>query len=351
MGRNCFAVGAAMPKSPPLPFSLIVVVCVFVVTTALIAGFFGRLHPFFDSFAHFRAHLGVLLALSGIPLVFAVNRIHAAAAVLLGLGAAGTTLPPGSLPGFGAVHAATPRIANRPTYTLMQLNLFHSNRNPEQVLSLIGQERPDVVTLDEVSKLWEPKLALLKAAYPYQINCRVRRTGSAILSRRPFAEGREPHCFDRGSMVLTTVNFGGAGVDVAALHLGWPWPYDQAQQLNQLAGPLSQIGETAILGGDFNAAPWSFAARRVMLMSGMKPATTGQRSWLPFALPRALRHLGLPIDHALTKGGVEVRNVTILESVGSDHWPLLVEFALAPTSDDPPAPVTVRAEDDLSISL
>ncbi|MGE0283179.1 MAG: endonuclease/exonuclease/phosphatase family protein [Rhizobiaceae bacterium] len=340
-----------MPKPPSLPLRLLVVACVFVVTTALIAGFFGRWHPFFDSFAHFRTHLGMLLALSGIPLIFAVNRTHAAAAVLLGLAAAGTTLPPGSLSGFGAVHAAAPTTENQPTYKLMQFNLFHSNRTPEQVLSLIGRLRPDVVTLDEVSALWEPKLEVLKAAYPYQINCRVRRTGSAILSRRPFVEGREPRCFDRGSMVLTSVNFGGAAADVVALHLGWPWPYDQARQLDQLTGPLARIGETAILGGDFNATPWSFAAKRVMFMSGMEPATSGQRSWLPFALPRALRPLGLPIDHVLIKGGVEVRNLTILEPVGSDHWALLVEFALAPASGEPPAPVTVRAEGSAAISL
>ncbi|RVD62560.1 AP endonuclease, partial [Mesorhizobium sp. M4A.F.Ca.ET.029.04.2.1] len=32
-------------------------------SAALVAGFFGTLHPAFDSFSHFRVHLAVLVAL------------------------------------------------------------------------------------------------------------------------------------------------------------------------------------------------------------------------------------------------------------------------------------------------
>jgi endonuclease/exonuclease/phosphatase (EEP) superfamily protein YafD len=332
-----------MPKSRPFILRLLVLLSAFAVTTALIAGFFGRWHPLFDSFAHFRVHLGFLLALGAVPLVFAANRANAAAAVLLGLGAAGTTFPPGSLPGFSVVQAAAPVGPNQPTYRLLQLNLFHSNRTSEQVLSLIGRVRPDVVTLEEVSTFWEPRLELLQSAYPYQINCRVQFTGTAILSRRPFAKGRQPRCHDRGSMALAAVDLGGVEIDVAALHLRWPWPFEQTAQLSRLDGALAKIGRTAILGGDFNATPWSFTGKQVTALSGMTPVTSGQRSWLPFELPRALRTLGLPIDHVLTKGGVSAQNVTLLEPVGSDHWPVLVEFTVAPWPSEPDAPVTARA--------
>lgn len=332
-----------MPKYLTHPLKLLVLLAVFAVTTALIAGFFGRWHPFFDSFAHFRAHLGFLLALSAIPLIFAASRRHAAVALLLGLGAAGTTFPPGSMPGFGAVQAAAPVGPNQPTYKLLQLNLFHSNKTPERVLSLIGRVRPDVVTLEEVSPLWEPKLDLLKAAYPYQINCRSSFTGTAILSRRPFAKGADGRCFEYGSLTLAPVDFAGVTIDVAALHLHWPWPFEQHKQVDRLAGALGEIGQTAILGGDFNATPWSFTGRQVMALSGMEAATEGQSSWLPFELPRSLRVLGLPIDHVLTKGDITAQKVTLLEPVGSDHWPVLVEFTIAPNARAPEASVTVQA--------
>ena len=37
----------------------------------LVGGFFGRLHPAFDSLAHFRVHLAVLLVLAALPLLLA----------------------------------------------------------------------------------------------------------------------------------------------------------------------------------------------------------------------------------------------------------------------------------------
>ena len=310
---------------------------------ALTLGFFNAWHPAFDSFAHFRVHLGALLALTGLLLFLAAHRLHAAAALLLGLGAVSTTLPPGSLPGLGSVQAALPPEANQPVYKLLQLNLRYNNAEPEKVLSLIGRVRPDVVTFDEVSAMWEGKLTLLKGAYPYQINCRVRRFGVAVLSRRPFAEGSQPHCFDRGSLAIAQVDLGGVTIDVAAIHLAWPWPFEQEWQLGNLAEPLGRLGDTAILAGDFNAAPWSRAATQVAGMGGLRPFAGIGPTWLAFALPRDLRWAGLPIDQVMAKGDLDVRSATILDPVGSDHWPVLVEFSLHTGGREPPATATVHA--------
>lgn len=310
------------------------------IAVALTLGFFGAWHPAFDSFAHFRVLLGVLLASAAPLLLLTAHRVHALAALLLGLGAIGTTLPPGSLPGPGSVRAALPPEANQPIYKLLQLNLRYNNPTPEQVLSLIGRVRPDVVTLDEVSTMWEGKLALLKAAYPNQINCRVRRFGVALLSRRPFSPGAEPKCFDRGSLAIAQVNLGGVSVEVAAIHLAWPWPFEQDWQLGNLAEPLGGLGETAILAGDFNATPWSHTAARVAKMGGLTPVAGIGPTWLALALPRELRPAGLPIDHVMAKGELDVRSTRLLEPVGSDHWPVLVEFSLRPGQSEPPATAT-----------
>ncbi len=57
----------------------------------LVAGFFGWLHPGFDSFAHFRLHLAAMLALVGVVLVFVPTfRWQGAFAAILGIAAAAT---------------------------------------------------------------------------------------------------------------------------------------------------------------------------------------------------------------------------------------------------------------------
>jgi endonuclease/exonuclease/phosphatase (EEP) superfamily protein YafD len=215
------------------------------------------------------------------------------------------------------------------------MNLRYDNATPGKALSLIGRTKPDVVTLDEVSDMWRSKLALLSAAYPHSIFCPYPNLvfGVAILSRRPFAAGSEPVCFERGAMAVATVDFGGQEIDVAALHLAWPWPSHQAWQIGAISEPLSELSESALLAGDLNATPWSAAARRVAEAGALTLAPSAGPTWLYWRLPGLLRFAGLPIDNVLFKGDVVVHDVRTLEETGSDHLPVLVEFSLRPARD------------------
>ena len=309
-------------------------------SAALALGFLGAWHPALDSLAHFRAHLAVLLALTALPLLVLRYRAYALLAAAFGLAALSTTLPAGAF-GLGRVEAAFPLDQNQPVYKLIQLNLYHSNQTPNEVLSMIARERPDVVTFEEVSPMWDGKLELLRAAYPYQLNCREFFIGVAILSRRPFAGETATRCYDQGSLAVAKIDFAGKVVQVAALHLGWPWPFDQAERIDQVETGLTEIGDTALLGGDFNATPWSASPARVEKIAGMSPFDGIGPTWLPLGLPRALQFAGLQIDHILSKGNIDLRSAKRLAPIGSDHLPVCVEFSLRPKADNsPPAPVT-----------
>ncbi|TIQ70667.1 MAG: AP endonuclease, partial [Mesorhizobium sp.] len=144
------------------------------------------LHPAFDSFAHFRVHLSVLMALCALPLLVTSFRLQAAAALLFAGAAFATTsniLPvprlwpvqaafeanPGDQPVYPGDQSVYP--VDKAVYRLLQMNLRFNNPTPEKVLSLIGRTQPDVITLDEVSDMWKAKLGLLSRAYPYRILC------------------------------------------------------------------------------------------------------------------------------------------------------------------------------------
>ena len=141
----------------------------------------------------------------------------------------------------------------------------------------------------------------------------------AILSLRPFAEGTEGQCLSGGTFAIATVDLRRQIVEVGALHLRWPWPFDQATQIDELAPLLGEMAETAILAGDLNAAPWSAASARIADAAGMTPAGPAGPTWLYRRLPEFLRFAGLPIDQVFAKGEVIVHSVNTLEAVGSDH--------------------------------
>ncbi|MER8485687.1 endonuclease/exonuclease/phosphatase family protein [Mesorhizobium sp. M1322] len=307
-------------------------------SVALVAGFFGTLHPAFDSFAHFRVHLAVLMALCALPLLATSFRLQAATALLFAVAAFATTSNALPVPRLWPVQAAYEvNPGDQPVYRLLQMNLRFNNPTPKKVLSLIGRTNPDVITLDEVSEMWTTELGYITSAYPYRILCPYPNGvfGVALLSRRPFAAGTQPRCDRRGAMAIATVDFGGTDVDVAALHLTWPWPYNQSRQIGGLSEEFASLGETTIMAGDCNAVPWSAAVRRVANLGRLTVAPSPGPTWLHIKLPDFLRFAGLPIDQVFNKGAVLVHSVSRLEGTGSDHLPLMVEFSLRPEQKNP----------------
>ncbi|RJT33529.1 AP endonuclease [Mesorhizobium waimense] len=304
-------------------------------SVALVAGFFGTLHPAFDSFSHFRVHLAVLMALCALPLLATSFRLQAAAALVFALAAFATTS--NALPRLWQVQADA-KPANQIVYRLLQMNLRYDNPTPKKVLSLIGRTNPDVITLDEVSEMWTTELGYIASAYPYRILCPYPNGvfGVALLSRRPFVAGTEPFCERRGAMAIAKVDFGGSAVDVAAIHLSWPWPREQSWQIGELSQQLASLGETAIMAGDCNAVPWSAAVRRVASLGGLTVMPSAGPTWILLRLPDFLRrYAGLPIDQVFSKGGVVIHSASRLEDTGSDHLPVMVEFSLRPDDKKP----------------
>lgn len=90
-----------------------------------------------------------------------------------------------------------------------------------------------------------------------------------------------------------------------------------------------QIGTqgSAVVGGDFNATPWSSAYRELRQRSGLADAAEAKMPW-PTWCPRAWIGcvLGLPIDHLLHGADWRVAQFEIGPDIGSDHRPLIVSL-------------------------
>lgn len=310
-------------------FPLFLAASAVLLTIPLVLGYLGGLHLAFDSLAHFRVHLAVLVIVFALPLLFYTGwRSIGLAALVLAV----TSIASASVNEPGEARAGVATGDNEVArYRLLQLNLRFDNHTPKDVLSLIGRMQPDVITLDEVSEMWRQELMLTESAYPHRLICQAPTgIGSvAILSRRPFLHPSAAECYDRGALAMATVNFGGTAVDIVAIHLGWPWPFEQPWQIGNISPFLERIGGTAILAGDLNATPWSTIARRVALAGNMTILQGIGPTWLALPLPGILRRMvGLPIDNILIKGDVIPLSTKRLESVGSDHLPVLLEFNL-----------------------
>ncbi|PRD45819.1 endonuclease [Phyllobacterium phragmitis] len=314
-------------KKKPSPFTWLLLAAALLLSVPLVLGFLGGLHPAFDSFAHFRAHIAVLMGIAALPLLFTAMWREAAMILLLAVTAFATTL--GVTQGFLSGATSARAASDEPRYSLLQLNLRYDNPDSAEVLRLIAREKPDIITLQEVSVEWEPRLKLLEASYPYRQHCRKGpfAWGVDIFSRRPFAEGSQSGCVGDGIMAFARFDLGGAPVSVVALHLSWPWPFKQPKQISLLLPHLARLGEPMLIAGDFNAAPWSNAVRQIEAASGTHHVSGIGPTWLHWALPTGLtRHIGLPLDQVLASSGIDIAGVTTLGPVGSDHLPVRLDF-------------------------
>ena len=228
--------------------------------------------------------------------------------------------------------AAGADTGQRAVYRLLHLNLLHDNPAPEKVLSLIGRVQPDVITLNEVSGRWVPRLQQISAMYPYAVVCDAPRRvgGVAILSRRPWAFGATGQCFERSAPSQSRPSISAViGSRSRRCTSAGPGRSSRQRRSARCAIGWPRSPQTAVVAGDLNAATWSASVRRIEAAGGLAHVAGIGPTWLSRRLPDALRpYFGLPIDQVFVKGDVAVVSATTLEAVGSDHLPVLVEFSL-----------------------
>ncbi len=330
----------AVKQSSRLLFAFLILLVL--LSVPLVLGFFGRVHPAFDSFAHFRAHIAAIMAAGGILLLFTSLRREAAMVTLLGLSALATTIDfSGNVSG-----SAQSAEADSVTYRLMQINLQQDNPDPKGILQAVARNKPDIITYQEGSEQWQPWLKTLEGSYPYRHQCGTLpyRWGVGILSRRPFSEIGAPVCTGDGVLATALINLGGTNVLVSSLHQSWPWPYKQARQFEMIRPALEPMADAhgipVIIAGDFNATPWSYAVRKIEAASDTKHLKGIGATWLTISLPDGLKKwIGLPIDQVLINESVTLRSIKTDVPSGSDHLPVLLEFSV-------PAPVSGSSEDE-----
>lgn len=351
---SCAVVTMSVEKSAPavkktsrLLFALLIILVL--LSVPLVLGFFGRVHPALDSFAHFRAHIAAIMAIGGIVLLFTSLRREAAMVTLLGLSAFSTTIS------WGGSSQTAPDQNDSVTYRLMQINLLQNHSDPKTVLQAIARNQPDIITYQEGSQQWQPWLKILEGNYPYHHQCGTlpNRWGVGILSRRPFAEFGSPVCTGNGVLATALINLGGTNVLISSVHQSWPWPFPQVQQFEMLRPALEPManahGIPVIIAGDFNATPWSYNLRQYEMLTDTKRVAGSGPTWLTNRLPEILRPwIGLPIDQVLINKTVKTQSLRAGEGTGSDHLPVLMEFSVPATTSEPvddnpqPNPAAVR---------
>lgn len=232
---------------------------------------------------------------------------------------------------------------------LVTANVKQSNRDYTRFISLIEQEKPDLLILIETDADWLAGLRPLHARYPYRCE-RPLDTGygMALFSGRPIEDHIWHERLVEGVPSLTvTLRLKGERVRLYVIHPEPPVPHHDTKGRDAEIGLVGiEAAEDPLPGivtGDLNDVAWSHTTRRFQRLSGYLDPRVGRGFYNTFHAQ--YWPLRWPLDHLFHHPRFRLCEMRRLPDFGSDHFPMLFGLSLSPVESANLVPATPDADD------
>ncbi|MEW6734111.1 MAG: endonuclease/exonuclease/phosphatase family protein [Acidobacteriota bacterium] len=296
---------------------------------ATLIGFGGSWWWAFDLFANFRVQY--LLSLTILTLLLVVSKKFRFA-IAYGLFAlVNLTL---ILPYYWPFWSSeTVKDNSLPVLRAISINVHKNNRRFDLVKKFVQEKSPTFLLLEEVNSTWLENLAEVSLSYPYTKHYpRDDNFGVAFYSKIPWTKCEILQLGNAGvPSVMAQFEIDGKQLTLIGTHPLPPVNSEYASmrnnQMEVLARYMQITPGAKLLIGDLNATPWSYGFQKLLDGKILRDSANGsgiQPTW-PTDSPLML----IPIDHCLVSADLKVIGRHIGYNVGSDHYPLVIDFALA----------------------
>ncbi len=272
----------------------------------------------------------LLLFLIGAVFCFAARRFRCAAVGLLGSLTAAAMIAPLYLPpAYSQSEGAS--IGN---LRILQANVYSPGSDPEPLLALIRETKPNVVLLQEVDEKWRALLAPLERMYPNK-HYSPRYVGGG-LDLAQYWDGAAATVEELAPMGIpgttTVLRVNNRRIRLFNVHTAAPFTYGRAQrhreQMKLLTRQVAARAEPIVLAGDFNSSHWSWSYRQLTIKGGLISARQGRG--ILGAWPSFLGPLRIALDHLLTSPELAAVHCRVGPGIGSDHLPLITDISVPP---------------------
>lgn len=309
-------------------FRLTALVCLGATAISLLARYWWLA----DLVANLRIQLiiGLILALTGLVVT---GQSRLAALVMLGLVWHCSWIAP-------YCFATSKPVGVRPLRVCV-VNVLTQNREHDKVLAALKNAAPDVIAVLELGTELESRLNQeLGDLYRHRITepSDDGNFGIGLWSKLPLQDEKVFHLtVPLVPSISAQVIWEGQPVNLYATH---PIPpvnsrYFQARNKHlELLAQRIQVQEESsqealtIVVGDLNLTPWSPWYRKFIADADLRDCISGDSmaSLTPTWYRWPLFPFGLVLDHGFCGGGLRCSDRKVLEDIGSDHRPVLLDF-------------------------
>ena len=218
--------------------------------------------------------------------------------------------------------------------SIMASNVKLSNRQYDRLIDLVERVDPDILMVVEIDDRWLEALAPLRERYAH-VEARPLDNGygMAMFSKHPLleVEWREV-LVEKVPSLKVRIELNGDPVRLYMIHPEPPVPNHSTDGRDAEIGLVGieacEDPLPAIVAGDLNDVAWSHTTRRFQRLSGLLDPRVGRGFFNTF-------HAGVPIwrwplDHLFHDPRFRLVEMRRLDSIGSDHFPVLFRLALTP---------------------
>jgi len=215
--------------------------------------------------------------------------------------------------------------------TVITANVFERSESMSELGKIAQRENADLVAINEASHSFG--LEDFQISFPgfERLSSAAEKTPTqhsskalTLLSRKPVEHvvQLQPNQAAGRSLFFADLAGTWSGTRVVITHPLIPISQSWTEARNSLlefAGNTAADADNFILMGDFNTTPWSATFRKLPGKRAGDPRFSA--TW-----PTFFPLMGIPIDHIMASEDLELVEFKILDSVGSDHYPLMARF-------------------------
>lgn len=294
---------------------------------ATIAGFFGRFFWIFDFASSFRIQYFVCLGMASF--VFMAGKKRKAALVTGIFSTVNFIL---LVPFY--LHFPVPHAAEGKMFRAVQANVHGANTDYERFIHFVDDVSPDFIAVEEYTFSWDAALKKLHKKYPYVVSHpQGDNFGIAFFSRIPFKSAEIKNI---GPIAIPSTvarfEFNGRVLNVIGTH---PVPPNGGQYVDFRNKQIESVGlfvknlkGNVVILGDLNITPWTPALQDFLRIASLRDAREGYGVTPTWPVDSFL-FIRFPIDYCLVSRDVSVRDFKRGPDIGSDHFPLVMDFSFA----------------------
>jgi endonuclease/exonuclease/phosphatase (EEP) superfamily protein YafD len=233
--------------------------------------------------------------------------------------------------------AAEQAAADENGLSVLVTNVLQDNRNARGLLEIVRSIDPDILIAVETDAWWDAQLDVLTERYPFNVRVPQENTyGMHVFSALELKGVRVRNLVtpEIPSVRATVRLRSGTEIELYAVHPEPPLPQKDVEErdaeLLLVAREVKERGRTALVAGDLNDVAWSHTTRLFQRLSGLLDPRVGRGLFATFHTGHWI--MRWPLDHLFHDARFRLREIRVLPSYGSDHFPIYASLAFDPAA-------------------